>query len=169
LEPGREPLAVIGVVGEIYTVLEPFVNLNAEKRLGAMGIEVRRKLFISDWIREHLFRFKVKTERAALEELAWPFLNGFVGGHGLESVAHTVQFAREGTDGVIQLAPLTCMPEIVAETVLPDVSSSYNIPVLTVFLDEHTGEAGLVTRLEAFTDLLKSRRARVADAQFAPL
>jgi predicted nucleotide-binding protein (sugar kinase/HSP70/actin superfamily) len=163
--PARDvaPLRV-GVVGEIYTVLEPFVNLEAERRLGRLGVEVRRELFLSDWIREHLFRFRVASLRQHLAELASPHLNYFVGGHGLESVAHTVGFAQEGLDGVVQIAPLTCMPEIVAESVLPEVGQRRGIPVLTLFVDEQTGEAGLQTRLEAFVDLLGSRRRRVTSA-----
>ena len=32
----------IGIVGEIYTVLEPFANLNIEKQLGDLGVEASR-------------------------------------------------------------------------------------------------------------------------------
>ena len=156
--PRREgPVVRVGVVGEIYTVLEPFANLYAERRLGGLGVEVVRRLFLGDWIREHLFRLRVRQERRRLAELAGPHLNHFVGGHGLESVAHSVEFAREGVAGVVQIAPLTCMPEIVAETVLPEVTAAHGLPVLTLFVDEHTGEAGLQTRLEAFVDLLAGR------------
>lgn len=147
----------VGVVGEIYTVLEPFVNLEAERRLGRLGVQVVRRLFLSDWIREHLFRLRASEERRRLMRLAGPHLNHFVGGHGLETVAHSVEFAQEGIDGVVQIAPLTCMPEIVAETVLPEVSEAHRLPVLTLFVDEHTGEAGLQTRLEAFADLVRNR------------
>jgi predicted nucleotide-binding protein (sugar kinase/HSP70/actin superfamily) len=151
------PVLQVGVVGEIYTVLEPFANLYTERRLGRLGVQVVRRLFLGDWIREHLFRFRVKQERRRLAALAAPHLNHFVGGHGLETVAHSVEFAREGVAGVVQIAPLTCMPEIVAETVLPEVSEAYGLPVLTLFVDEHTAEAGLQTRLEAFVDLLAQR------------
>ncbi len=155
------PVLRVGVVGEIYTVLEPFANLHAERRLGRLGVQVVRRLFLGDWIREHLFRFRVKQERRRLADLAAPHLNFFIGGHGLETVAHSVEFAREGVAGVIQIAPLTCMPEIVAETVLPEVSETYGLPTLTLFVDEHTGEAGLQTRLEAFVDLVVGRAAWV--------
>lgn len=160
----RRPLRV-GVVGEIYTVLEPFVNLDTERRLGRLGVEVVRRLFLGDWIREHLFRLRVEGERKRLRRLAHPHLNHFVGGHGLESVGHTVEFALNGLDGVIQIAPLTCMPEIVAESVLPEVTEVYGVPVLTLFVDEHTGEAGLQTRLEAFVDLMAGRASRVDGLQ----
>ena len=67
-------------------------------------------------------------------------------------------YARQGYDGVIQLAPFTCIPEIVAKGVLPSVSRDLDIPIISFFLDEQTGEAGFRTRLEAFVDLLVRRR-----------
>jgi predicted nucleotide-binding protein (sugar kinase/HSP70/actin superfamily) len=50
------------------------------------------------------------------------------------------------------------MPEIVAETINKKVSEDLNFPVLTLIYDEQTGEEGLITRLEAFVDLLKMKR-----------
>jgi len=50
------------------------------------------------------------------------------------------------------------MPEIVAESILPDISKDYGIHSLTLIMDENTGEAGMVTRLEAFTDLLARKK-----------
>ncbi|GFP22301.1 hypothetical protein HKBW3S06_01528, partial [Candidatus Hakubella thermalkaliphila] len=40
------------------------------------------------------------------------------------------------------------------------VSRDYNIPVLNISLDEHSGEAGFLTRVEAFIDLLERRRVQ---------
>ncbi|HBT16035.1 MAG TPA: CoA protein activase, partial [Firmicutes bacterium] len=70
-------------------------------------------------------------------------------GHGLESVAHSVAMAREGIDGIVHVLPFTCMPEIVAQSVLPQVSRDYQLPILTLVVDEHSAEAGVHTRLEA--------------------
>lgn len=152
------PLLKIGIVGEIYTVLEPLVNLNIERRLGALGVEVVRGLFLSRWINDNLFRGLLPLPGHHPEKTAPPFLNHFVGGHGWESVGDTVTFARQGCDGVIQLAPLTCMPEIVAHSVMPAVQQAKGIPVMTIYLDEQTGEAGLQTRLEAFVDMLRRHK-----------
>lgn len=153
----------IGIVGEIFTLLESFVNLNIERQLGRMGVEVNRSIYLSEWVNDHLFgglitglRSRKKVCRAAI-----PYLNHFVGGHGQETVGNTVLYANEGYDGVIQILPFTCMPEIVAQSILPAVSREHNIPVLTLTVDEQTGEAGLVTRLEAFVDLLERRRTGV--------
>ena len=59
-------------------------------------------------------------------------------------------------DGVIQIFPMGCMPEIVAKAALHGV----DVPVLTLVIDEMTGDAGYDTRIEAFLDMLEARRRR---------
>ena len=153
LKTGK-PLKV-ALVGEIYMVLEPRVNFEIERVLGEMGVEVERTIYFTDWIREQLCLSIINPGwRNQMLQLAKPYLNNFVGGHGLETVAHTVSAGVNRLDGVIELAPFTCMPEIVAMQVLPAVSKELSIPVLSVIIDEHSAEAGIKTRLEAFVDLI---------------
>jgi predicted nucleotide-binding protein (sugar kinase/HSP70/actin superfamily) len=81
-----------------------------------------------------------------------------IGGHGVNSIGETILYARHGFDGVVQLAPFACIPEIVAKSIIPSISREMGIPILTLFIDEQTGKAGVQTRLEAFVDLLEKRR-----------
>lgn len=150
----------IGLVGEIYVLLEPFVNLEVEKQLGRLGVEVTRSIYLSEWINDHLFMglMKIKGSKAA-KEAAPPYINHFIGGHGQESIGNAVLYSKSGYDGVIQVAPFTCMPEIVAESVMPRVSREHGIPAFTLVVDEHSGDAGVLTRLEAFVDLLARKKA----------
>ncbi len=165
---GRSLLRV-GLVGEIFMIAEPFANQDMERRLGEMGVEVSRSLYLSDWVRTHLLPgFLAPTRRDRTRQIrraARPYLGHFVGGEGLDSVGEAILFDRQGYDGVVHVAPFTCMPEIVAASLLPEASRDLGLPVLSFFLDEHSGEAGLQTRLEAFVDLLTRRRTvRVKEA-----
>jgi len=151
----------IAVVGEIYVVNEPFVNKDVERMLGSMErrVRVHRSLDVSSWVSYHLF----KTPKAVREHLlttgfAEPYLPVAVGGHGQESVGEAVLGRRRGYDGILHLFPFTCMPEIIAQNILVRVSKDLDIPVLSIMVSEQTGTAGLVTRLEAFCDLLYSRK-----------
>ncbi|SET28854.1 Predicted nucleotide-binding protein, sugar kinase/HSP70/actin superfamily [Natronincola peptidivorans] len=159
-DPSREVLKV-GIVGEIYTIIEPFVNLNVERKLGEMGVEIEKSLKISHWLTEHLFLNPLKlTSEGKTRKAAKPYLRTMIGGHARETIGYTVRYARRKFDGVIQIYPLTCMPEIVAQSILPTVEKDYNIPYLCLIVDEMTGEAGYTTRLEAFIDLLRRRKER---------
>lgn len=151
----------IGLVGEIYMILEPYANLHIENVLGEMGVEVERSIYISHWIKEHLVLSSLGLKGSKkIKKAAAPYLNHFVGGHGWESVGDTVLYARKGFDGVVHILPFTCTPEIVAQSILPTVSREQGIPVISFSLDEQAGEAGFITRLEAFLDLLSQRRIK---------
>lgn len=151
----REILKV-GMVGEIYVLLEPSSNLEIEETLGNLGVEVHRSMFLTGWTRDNTV--KETEETVSVKDAAMPYIPLCIGGHaGIRG--HTVLYARDGYDGVIQLAPFTCIPEIVARTILTRVSREHNIPVLTFFLDEQTGKAGMTTRLEAFVDLMRRKKA----------
>ncbi|MFZ5989254.1 MAG: CoA protein activase [Bacillota bacterium] len=156
-----KPLKV-GIVGEIYTTIDPYSNFNIESILGHMGVEVDRSNMISGWIIEHMLKAIVPFKKdIRYKEAAKPYLGTMIGGHAQETIGNTVIYANKGYDGVVQIYPLTCMPEIVAESILPAIERDYNIPILTLIIDEMTGEAGYMTRIEAFADLLKKRRERM--------
>ena len=149
----------IGIVGEIYTVIEPFVNVSIVEKLGDLRAEVDKSITVSYWIINHLIKEALHLHnKRELNQASYPYLRSFVGGHGQESVANTVLYKRRGYDGVIHLLPFTCMPEIVARSVLPAVSHRHGIPVMTLVLDEMTGEAGYMTRLEGFIDLIRRKK-----------
>ncbi|HZJ76339.1 MAG TPA: 2-hydroxyacyl-CoA dehydratase [Oscillospiraceae bacterium] len=158
-EDPAEEIIKIGIIGEIYTIIEPFVNLNIEKKLGNLGVEIEKSLKISRWANEHLFLNPLGlTSEKETWEAAEPYLRTMIGGHARETIGYAVRYARAGFDGIIQVYPLTCMPEIVAQSILPTIEKDYNIPYLCLIVDEMTGEAGYMTRLEAFVDLLRRRK-----------
>lgn len=158
-EDSSREIIKIGVIGEIYTILEPFVNLDIEKKLGTLGVEIEKSLKVSRWLNEHLFLnpFGLSLEKETYKA-AEPYLKTMIGGHARETIGYAVRYAKEGFDGLIQIYPLNCMPEIVAQSILPSVEKDYNIPYLCLVVDEMTGEAGYMTRLEAFVDLLRRRK-----------
>lgn len=121
----RDPKAMpikIGIVGEMYVVMEPFSNMNLEIELGKMGVEVRRtrSTFFSEWTGFSRFLNALNDEKKELQKFAQPYLKRDVGGHGLESVGEKVRRAGD-YDGIIHLAPLTCMPR-------PLLRISYPLP-----------------------------------------
>jgi len=144
----------IGIVGELYVVMEPACNHNLEEQLQEMGVEVSRPLCLTELIR-HGLHFESKK---SLRKIARPYLQYEIGAHAIDSVAHTIIFAQEGFDGVIHLKPHACMPEVSAQSALYRVSRDYHIPVLFFSFDEHTSPAGIQTRLEAFVDLLWAKK-----------
>jgi len=141
--------------------LEPFSSFDIERELGKLGVEVRRATFISGWTKFSLFLnpFGI-NEKSRIHKAAYPYLKRDIGGDGWESVGEKVLHAKE-YDGLIHLAPFTCMPEIIAENIMP--STKEQMPVLTILCDEQIAKAGVLTRLEAFVDLLERKRRKQND------
>ncbi|NVM24664.1 MAG: hypothetical protein HWN70_01945 [Desulfobacterales bacterium] len=153
------PVVRVGIVGEIFMVLENYANMNVEERLGEMGVEVHRGVWLSDWLNDR-FRFKPFRRNQfkwALRK-ARPYLWDPSGGESIKSVGKSIHFARKGFHGIVHLMPFTCMPELVAQTILTRVAADYNIPLLTLIFDEHTSPGAVQTRLEAFVDLIKRHK-----------
>ena len=150
-----QPL-IVGITGEFYVVLEPFSNLDIEVELGKLGVEVRRATFVSEWTKFSFFLNPLGiNEKDRIHQAALPYLKRDIGGDGWESVGEKVLHAKE-YDGLVYLAPFTCMPEIIAQNIMPKTKE--NIPVLTILCDEQQAKPGVLTRVEAFVDLLERKR-----------
>ncbi len=156
----EKPFLKIGLVGEFYLLLEPFVNFDLEELLGNMDIYLERGVYLTDWIGPSSKNPVMGVSNEEIAQAAFPYLSHFVGGEGRQTVGHTIIFAYQGFDGVIHLMPFTCMPELIAKSILPKISQDLDFPILTLVFDEQTGKAGLITRIEAFVELLISRRRK---------
>ena len=159
LRPEAEPLRV-GILGEFIMAMDPFYNFDLEAELGRRGVEVKRFSWVTSWAKVWLFLAAVgQSHDKAVRRAAAPYLTRDVSGEGMQTIGETVLMAQDGFDGIVHLQPFTCLPEIVAQNILPNVMRDHDIPVLEMIVDEQTGKMGLLTRLEAFVDLMSRRRS----------
>lgn len=160
----------VSIVGEMYVGAHPYINFELEKKLGNMGVEVHNNLSISHWITDHFikkmlpFKIKNKPHEAGKEYMK----TDDIGGHGIHTIGCSILSAKNNFDGVIHLYPFTCMPEIIAQCTFSEIQKKYNIHIMTLIIDEMTGEAGYMTRLEAFVDMLKMKKELSDKADTVP-
>jgi predicted nucleotide-binding protein (sugar kinase/HSP70/actin superfamily) len=154
----RLPRVVL--IGEFYVLLEPYINHSIEDLLIKQGIEVKKFVYTGNWVYSNTFlqALGLYNEEKAYLDQAKPYLNYHVGGDGLKSVGSALQCARDGYDGIIHIYPFGCMPEVVAQSALKNIASDYNLPLLTLSIDEHSSDVGIVTRIEAFADCIKRKK-----------
>lgn len=159
LNPRADPVK-IGLVGEIFIASEPFCNLEIEKKLGNMGVDVCNTMGVSMWIKKHFVETVVPIHgKDKVMLAAQPYMHtDDIGGHGINTIGNAVLLSKQKFDGIIQIYPFGCMPEIVAQSAFRDIEKKYGIPIMTLIVDEQTAEAGYITRLEAFRDMLYMRR-----------
>ena len=153
----------VDITGEIFLVCDPFSNQNIEKELGKMGVQVRKSLTVSSFLKDaiipKMFR-KGETHLQRANRLAKPYLMRDIGGDALECVSDVAYANERGIDGIIHISPFTCMPEIMSQNIFPAMRENCEIPILPLIMDEQTGKAGYLTRLEAFVDLMRRRKRK---------
>jgi len=155
IDKKRVPLRVVRA-GEIHVTLEPYVNLEIRRRLGEIGVIIHQSLSLYDWI---IHRLHLNFRRKWLEHLANPHIPLDIGGETIWVIGEYINSAMEGFDGFIHNYPFTCMPETTSRTIIEEkLKKKYELPVLFISLDEQSGVEGFRTRLEAFVDLMNSRR-----------
>lgn len=164
IDAEREILNV-DLTGEIFMVLDAFSNQNLERELGKLGVQTRRCLNLSGWIKTAIIPKMFRKEETHLEKAfkyAKPYLTRDIGGDAIESVGDVAYATDTGVDGIIHISPFTCMPEIMSQNIFPVMRQEGAIPILALVMDEQTGKAGYVTRLEAFVDLMRRRKRQLA-------
>jgi predicted nucleotide-binding protein (sugar kinase/HSP70/actin superfamily) len=154
LDQLKEPIKII-LTGEIFTCIDSFSNHNIEEKLMDMGVSFEKTISIGWWL-----------DNTVINPLGGYFSNKRfneyipyrIGGYAKETVSGIYRFNKANFDGIIQILPVGCMPEIVAKSVFDGLSRDENLPVLSIVFDEMVGEAGYVTRIEAFIDMLMRRK-----------
>ncbi|MCD8357181.1 MAG: hypothetical protein LUE11_11525 [Clostridia bacterium] len=150
LEKPLKPLRV-GIVGEFFTVMDAFSNLDIEQTLADMGVEVHRWMNVTNRLLHYPGE---KNMNAKINDLC----TYEMGPTSTANIWAARDYARRGFDGIIHVKSAGCTPEIDIMPVLQAISAQEKIPVLYLTYDVQTGEAGLMTRLEAFYDMLAMRK-----------
>lgn len=144
----------IGIIGELYTVMEPFSNYYLEKQLAQNNIEIKRftnayyLLFTkNNYVKEYL-------------KYAKEYIKYKMGADAADNIGRTKQLCEEGYNGIIHIKSSFCTPEIGAMPIISKIASKYDVPVLFLSFDANTSEVGVKTRLEAFYDMLEMREKK---------
>ena len=142
----------VGLVGEFFTAVDPHSNLEAERKLIAMGVELHRMVNLTN-------RYLHYNELELRQEAA-PYVTYDMGPTSTMTCAAAVRYARSGYDGLIHLKSSGCTPEIDCVPTLQRISNDFHIPVLYLSYDSQTSDTGLDTRLEAFYDMLAMKKEK---------
>ena len=172
----------IGVVGEYYTLIDSFSNLEFEKSLAKMGVEVNRCMNISNsllispikgafnkiksYLKYDLKAFPTGIWAKFYQKECNDYIKYDTGSSSVYTIASAKRYAKAGFDGLIHAKTFGCMPEIDAIPVLNNISEDYKIPVLFLSFDTQTSETGIETRLEAFVDMINLKRKAAGEADF---
>lgn len=153
LDKPMRPLRV-GIVGEFYTAMDAPSNLETEEKLSRMGVEVHRWMNISNFM---LHYPGDQNLRAQIKDLC----TYEMGPTSTANIWRAKYYAEQGFDGLIHIKSANCTPEIDVMPVLQNISRQYQIPALFLTFDSQTSDVGLMTRLEAFYDMIEMKKRRL--------
>jgi len=140
----------VGLIGEIYTISDPMINFEVERKLGEEGIEVHREMDLTYHLKKKIFPWKDWV----IQKKISPYLKSTVGGHGRDAIYEMLDCVEKGFNGIIHLLPAFCMPEITVRPILEKIHQESGLPFLSLSFDEQVAEAGINTRIEAFVDVV---------------
>ncbi len=149
-----------------------YVNTIAKRRsLMKKSFSNLLKVFLTDYYQKkdehHLERLFKKSLRnfgeprtTSLFKKAKPYLDSSFEGEAILSVGKTIDFARRGVSGVVNIMPFTCMPGTIVSTILKRYrEENNNIPIINMAYDGQE-QTNTLTRLEAFMHQAKEFQQR---------
>lgn len=142
----------IGIVGELFTSMEPFASFNLEEELNKYNCIVKRYTTATYLLFEKGFEQK-KVLKAAKKYIKYQ-----LGADGAETIARTLELIDKGYDGIIHIKPFGCVPEINAMPILQKIAQDTSVPIMYLTFDEQTTKTGINTRIEAFYDMIKMKK-----------
>ena len=137
---------VIAIIGHPYLLYDDHINHRLIHRLERFGYKVLTP--------EMLTTEGLESATARLVGSAyWTYEGEIVGAGG--------HYLENGADGVIGIMTFGCGPDsLMMDMVRRHAARLRATAFMSLTVEEHTAEAGVVTRLEAFVDMMQRKRRR---------
>lgn len=132
------------LLGHNYNIYDDFISMGLIRKLRETNIAFITSEMVT---RENIYQGTKKLSKG----MFWTL--------GKKTIGTAYYYLdQKKIDGIIHVASFGCGPDsLVGELIEKKTKRDYNIPFLYLNLDEHAGEAGFNTRLEAFLDVLEGR------------
>jgi predicted nucleotide-binding protein (sugar kinase/HSP70/actin superfamily) len=131
----------VALTGHPYNIYDGFSNMNLVKKLHNLGIGI----VTAEFTQEDILH---KEAESLYKKPFWTFAR--------ENYGFAINASKEKkADGIIYVSSFNCGTDSVIIELIKN--SIPDFPFLILKIDEHTGEAGIDTRIEAFKDMLERR------------
>jgi predicted nucleotide-binding protein (sugar kinase/HSP70/actin superfamily) len=138
--------ATIALIGHPYLLYDEYINHRLIHRLEQAGNKVLTPEMVT------APELELAVDRL-IGGAYWTYEEEVVGAGG--------HYLQNGADGVIGIMAFGCGPDsLMMDTVRRQSARLRTIPFMCLTLEEHTAEAGVVTRLEAFTDMIYRKKRK---------
>jgi len=138
------------LIGHEYNLFDTYINLDFQKKLRERDVEVLTKENLPESMFEVpvVVNKKLKNYWRHEEEI-------------MQVCRYFMTKGRDEIDGVIFLISFACGPDsIISELIMRDMKV-VRLPYLALIMDEHSGEAGMLTRIESFVEMIKRKKKKL--------
>ena len=134
----------IGVIGHPYNVYDRYISMDLLGKLEKYGVAIRTV----EMVDEDAINYQASK---LPKPMFWNY--------GRLAYGAALHMAEAGeVDGFICISSFGCgIDSFVHDLIERAVRKKFGIPLINMTIDEHSGEAGFDTRLEAFVDMLQWR------------
>ncbi|MBD3196626.1 MAG: hypothetical protein GF317_16340 [Candidatus Lokiarchaeota archaeon] len=135
------------LLGHAYNLFDTYINLDFQKKLQERDVEVLTIENMPEWIFETpvVVNKKLQNYWKHEEEI-------------MQAIRYFLTKGRNEIDGVIFLISFACGPDsLISELIMRDMKV-VKLPYLAITMDEHSGEAGMLTRIESFVEMIKRKK-----------
>ena len=149
----------IGVLGHDYNLNDAYISLDLISKIRRLGAA---PVTAGAYSRQETARWERQLAERGAKRLFWTY--------GRRLLAAASRWLDTGeVDGIVHLMSFGCgLESFIAEVIQHEASERSSLPLLCVNIDEHSAEAGLSTRLEAFIDTVAMRKCEHASDLPAP-
>ena len=133
----------IGLIGHPYNIYDNYVSMSIIEKLRARGINVLTQDMVC---KEELDRIA----KGFSKPMFWSFGKKIM-------AASSYLIDQRNVRGIIYLVAFGCGLDALVGDLVERRVRKMGVPFCMITIDEHTGEAGVDTRLEAFIDMLEWR------------
>lgn len=139
------------LLGHAYNIFDTFINIDFQKKLRDQGVEV----ITIENLPESLFKEPVIINKRLRNY--WRHEEEI-----MQSIRYFLTKGRDEIDGVIFLISFACGPDsLISELIMRDMKV-VRLAFLEITMDEHSGEAGLLTRIESFVEMVRRKKKKLA-------
>ncbi len=142
----------IGLIGELYTLMEPFSNYELERELASYGMSIKR------YTNVYYLLFQKRRMSNNYLKYASEYVKYKMGADAVDNIGRTKYLCEHDYDGIIHIKSTFCTPEIGAMPIITKICQNYKMPLLFFSFDSNTSEIGIKTRIEAFYDMIEGKR-----------
>jgi predicted nucleotide-binding protein (sugar kinase/HSP70/actin superfamily) len=141
------------LLGHAYNIFDTFINLDFQKKLTDQGVEV----FTIENLPEIIFKKPVIVNpRGGKLRNYWRHEEEI-----MQAIRYFLTEGRDEIDGVIFLISFACGPDSLISELIKRDMKVVGLPFLEITMDEHSGEAGMMTRIESFVEMVRRKRKKL--------